>query len=38
MLHQYESKLANAVEHIFSPAYEYTRAYRDYKKQKENFI
>jgi len=34
MLHQYESKLANAVEHIFSPAYEYTRAYRDYKKAK----
>lgn len=33
MLHQYEPKLANAVEHIFSPAYDYTRAYRKFKKE-----
>ena len=31
MLRQYEPKLANAVEHIFSPAYEYMRAYRSYR-------
>lgn len=33
MLHQYEPKLANAVEHIFSPAYDYTRAYRKFKEE-----
>lgn len=33
MLHQYEPKLANAVEHIFSPAYDYIRAYRKFKKE-----
>lgn len=31
-LHKYEPKLANAVEHIFAPSYEYTRAYRKYKE------
>lgn len=31
MLRQYEPKLANAVEHIFSPSYEYIRAYRKYR-------
>lgn len=28
MLRQHEPKLANAVEHIFAPSYEYIRAYR----------
>lgn len=31
MLHQYEPKLANAVEHIFAPAYEYANKYQEYK-------
>lgn len=34
ILYQYEPKLANAVEHIFAPAYEYTRAYREYRSNK----
>lgn len=38
MLHQYEPKLANAVGHIFAPAYEYTRAYRDYKEARKNCV
>lgn len=34
ILHKYEPKLANAVEHIFAPSYEYTRAYRKYKESR----
>ena len=30
----YEPQLVNAVEHIFAPSYEYTRAYRKYKEQR----
>ena len=33
MLWQHEPKLANAVEHIFAPSYEYTRAYRKYRDE-----
>lgn len=38
MLHQYEPKLENAVQHIFAPSYEYTREYRKFKEsmQKKN--
>lgn len=32
ILKQYEPRLANAVEHIFAPSYEYTRNYRTYKE------
>lgn len=34
MLHQYEPKLANAVEHIFAPAYEYVNKYQEYKNMR----
>jgi 3'-phosphoadenosine 5'-phosphosulfate sulfotransferase (PAPS reductase)/FAD synthetase len=34
MLHQYEPKLANAVEHIFAPAYEYANKYQEYKNMR----
>lgn len=34
ILHKYEPKLANAVEHIFAPSYEYTRAYRKFKESR----
>lgn len=33
MLWQHEPQLANAVEHIFAPSYEYTRAYRKYRDE-----
>lgn len=33
MLRQHEPKLANAVEHIFAPSYEYIRAYRIFKER-----
>lgn len=33
MLNQFEPKLGNAVSHIFEPSYEYTRAYREFKKE-----
>ena len=33
MLNQFEPKLGNAVSHIFGPSYEYTRAYREFKKE-----
>lgn len=36
MLWQHEPKLANAVEHIFSPSYEYIRAYRKYRDNAKN--
>lgn len=40
MLHQYEPKLENAVQHIFAQSYEYTREYRKFKEsmQKENTV
>lgn len=34
MLHQYEPKLANAVEQIFAPAYEYANKYQEYKNMR----
>lgn len=34
ILHQYEPKLANAVEHIFAPAYEYANKYQEYKNMR----
>lgn len=34
MLHQYEPKLANAVEHVFAPAYEYANKYQEYKNMR----
>lgn len=34
ILHKYEPKLASAVEHIFAPSYEYTRAYRKFKESR----
>lgn len=34
ILHKHEPKLANAVEHIFAPSYEYTRAYRKFKESR----
>ena len=34
ILHKYEPKLANAVEHIFAPSYKYTRAYRKFKESR----
>lgn len=34
ILHKYEPKLANAVEHIFAPSYEYARAYRKFKESR----
>lgn len=34
MLHQYEPKLVNAVEHIFAPAYEYANKYQEYKNMR----
>lgn len=34
VLHKYEPKLATAVEHIFAPSYEYTRAYRKFKESR----
>lgn len=33
MLNQFEPKLGNAVSHIFEPSYEYTRAYREFKRE-----
>ena len=36
MLRQHEPKLANAVEHIFAPSYEYIRAYRKYRDTVKN--
>ena len=33
VLNQFEPKLGNAVSHIFEPSYEYTRAYREFKRE-----
>lgn len=38
MLKEHEPKLALAIENIFGPSYEYTRQYREFKKQKEKKV
>ena len=37
-LQMYEPNLAKAVEHIFAPAYEYSRAYKEFKEKYEKEI